>query len=266
MSSQKVALITGGGSGIGLATAKYLAGKGWQVSIAELDQNRGEEAAKEVGGIFTKADVTRYEDQAKVFSNTWEKYGRIDFVFANAGILDVVDFYRKQEDLPPPKPSLITSEVDLNGVIYSVYLAMHYFRRNPTPGGSIIATSSAAGIYATPVLPIYAAAKHGVIGLVRSLGPQFQNENIRISAILPGAVPTNIGVPPVVAASGVNPTLDESAITTTQHIIDAVVDILEDPNAFGRTVEVSTSNRYDRKQPEYADATMRLLKTGLWKE
>jgi 15-hydroxyprostaglandin dehydrogenase (NAD) len=63
-------------------------------------------------------------------------------VFANAGILDVADFYQKSDTLPPPEPSLLTSKVSCDGAIYSAYLAMHYFRRNPTPGGSLIVTSS----------------------------------------------------------------------------------------------------------------------------
>jgi 15-hydroxyprostaglandin dehydrogenase (NAD) len=79
LSQARVALITGGGSGMGLAVSRYLAGKGWKISSADLNQQRGESAAKELDGIFTKTDVTKYEDQAKAFSNTWDKFGRIDF-------------------------------------------------------------------------------------------------------------------------------------------------------------------------------------------
>jgi hypothetical protein len=63
-------------------------------------------------------------------------------VFANAGILDVADFYQKPDTLPPPEPSLLTSKVSCDGAIYSAYLATHYFRRNSTLGGSLIVTSS----------------------------------------------------------------------------------------------------------------------------
>ncbi|KAJ9493859.1 hypothetical protein LTR99_001757 [Exophiala xenobiotica] len=258
-SPNKVALITGAGSGIGLYTATQLKKDGWDISIADLNEKTGQAAAEQVGGIFTQVDVTNYASQAKAFAHTWEKYGRIDFVFANAGILDVEDFYAPSETLPPPEPSLLTSKVSCDGAIYTAFLAMHYFRRNPVKGGSLIITSSASALYEAAILPIYCAAKYAVIGLVRSLGKELKKENIRVSAILPGAVPTNIGLPVRLVKLGVKPTLPDDKITKPEHIVGAIKELLDDPNAFAVCMEVSAASRYRREKHEYPDETMAYL-------
>jgi len=255
----KVALITGGGSGIGLFTSKYLAKQGWHVSIADMNENTGQAAADWVNGIFTKTNVTKYSDQAHAFQRTWEKYGRIDFVFANAGILDVSDFYQNFEELPPPELDLLSVRVSTDGAMYTSYLAMHYFRKNATPGGDLIITSSASALYHSVILPVYCAAKYAVNGLIRSLGEGLKKENIKVNGILPGAVPTNIGLPVKLEKLGIKPTLPDDKITKEEHILAAITELLEDPTAFGQCVEVSAAKRYRRKQHEYPDATMAYL-------
>jgi len=257
--SKKVALITGAGSGIGLYTARQLKKDGWEISIADLNQKSGQAAAEEVGGIFTQVDVTSYASQAKAFEHTWEEYGRIDFVFANAGILDVEDFYAVSQTLPPAEPSLLTSKVSCDGAIYTAFLALHYFRQNPVKECSLIITSSASALYEAAILPIYCAAKYAVIGLVRSLGKELQKENIRVNAILPGAVPTNIGLPVKLVKLGVKPTLPDDKITKPEHIVGAITELLDDLNAFAVCMEVSAAKRYRREKPEYPDATMAYL-------
>ena len=146
---------------MGLAVSRHLASQGWKISIADLNVQSGEAVAKELDGLFTKVDVTKYEDQAAAFQKTWEKFGQIDFgtffelterlslaklteriVYANAGIIDTIPWYGEQNSLPPPKPSLPTQDVCLTGVEYSSYLAMHYMRQNKVKGGSLIMTSS----------------------------------------------------------------------------------------------------------------------------
>jgi len=260
MSSKKVALITGGGSGMGLATAKYLAQTDWDISILDLNEQKGSEAAKETSGIFTKTDISSYASQAQAFSNTWKRFGRIDFVFANAGILDITDLYTKQTSLPPPEIDLIAGHVSYDGAIYSSYLALHYFRQNKDPGGDIIVTGSASGLYGgSAVLPIYCSSKYGIIGLVRSLAPQFQKENIKINAILPGAVITNIGLPPALLEIGKVPELPDAIITPLQNIVDAVLELIGDQAAAGVILEVSARKSYRRKPLEYCDKKWQLL-------
>ncbi|OCK74349.1 NAD(P)-binding protein [Lepidopterella palustris CBS 459.81] len=249
---------------MGLAVAKYLAANHWHVSIADIDEEKGDAAASNVNGLFTKTDVSFYEDIAKAFSNTWKKYGRIDFVFSNAGILESANFYEQHETLPPPKLNLLTSEVNLNGAIYSCYLAMNYFRQNKEKGGCVIITGSAAGIYANPIFPVYCASKHGVVGLVRGLGRKLAKENIRVNAILPGPVDTNILASSAVPlfAPGEKPPFGSEVYTKEQNIVDAVMTLLDDPNASGTVLEISRSSFYDRKQPEWSDDNMRLALTS----
>jgi 15-hydroxyprostaglandin dehydrogenase (NAD) len=251
---KKVALITGAGSGIGLFTSKDLAAKGWNVSIVELNEKAGQAAADEVNGIFIKTDVTVYADQANAFQKTFGKWGRIDFVFGNAGILDLEDFYEIETVLPPKEPNILSSKVNWDAAIYTAYLAMHYLRQNPTPGGSIIMTSSASALYEAAILPIYCGAKAGVMTLVKSLSSELIKDNIRINAILPGAVPTNIGLPAKLKKLGITPTLPDEMITKPEHILAAITELLDSETATGQLVEVSAANRYYRKKPEYPDA------------
>jgi NAD(P)-dependent dehydrogenase (short-subunit alcohol dehydrogenase family) len=159
---ENVALITGGGSGMGEAVGRHLAGKGWKVGVLDMNEKSGASVAKQIGGIFIKTDVANYDNQAAAFQQMWEAYGRLDFgtsfkqqesfkqldqpktysVYANAGIVDTYPFYTHQEQLPPPKLPLLVQDVCLTGVVYSTYLGMHYMRRNPVKGGTIIMTSS----------------------------------------------------------------------------------------------------------------------------
>jgi len=252
---------------MGLGAAKNFAQIGWEVVIADLNEKSGAAAAEECNGGFIQTNVSSYASQAKAFSSTWEKFGRIDFVFANAGILDFADFYTQQASLPPPEPSLITSHVNYDGAIYSSYLAMHYFRRNPVPGGNIIVTGSASGLYGgSAVLPIYCSSKYGIIGLVRSLATQFKKENIKINAVLPGCVLTNIGLPPALVAIGKVPTMPESVITPMKNIVGAIMELLDDESASGVILEVSASKSYRRKPQEYCDPEMAIAmgEKGLW--
>lgn len=87
-------------------------------------------------------------------------------VFANAGISDNGAFAllagAPLDGSPPPKPNLKVLDINLTAVTTTIYLALHYFRQNPTPGGKIVATASSAGLYALPYIPVYCASKHGV--------------------------------------------------------------------------------------------------------
>lgn len=114
-------------------------------------------------------------------------------------------------------------------------------------------------MYEAAILPIYCAAKYAVIGLTRSLGKELQKENIRVNAILPGAVPTNIGLPVRLVEQGIKPTLPDDKITKPEHIVGAIIELLNDPDAYAVTMEVSAANRYRRRKPEYPDETMAFL-------
>lgn len=177
-------------------------------------------------------------------------------VFANAGITDTNDFYAESKSFPPKQPSVLTIDVNLYGTIYSVYLAMHFFRRNPSGVGSVlICTSSGAGLYSSAPIPVYSAAKHGVVGLVRSLAPRLDQEGIKIHAVLPGAVPTNIVDPASIKD------FPKERFTSVKNIVDCVQALLYSTGQFadrktGRVVEVSRENMYHRDQLPFCDQVM----------
>jgi len=116
-------------------------------------------------------------------------------VFANAGIVEKVEFYKKHEpDLQGLPPRLDTTVIDINlkSVVTTAYLAIHFFRKNSKPGGVLVMTASSGGLYPIPYLPMYAGAKHGVVGFMRSLGDTLSQEAIRANCICPAAVRTNL--------------------------------------------------------------------------
>lgn len=138
-------------------------------------------------------------------------------------------------------------DVCLEGVEVTSYLAMHYMRHNPTPGGVLIMTSSAAGLYPSPMIPIYTAAKFGVLGLMRALAPILAREGIRVNCTLPGVVRTNL--------------CDEStwngfpaaSFTTVENIVAGVMQILDDETMTGAALEISQGNTYVREQHAFCD-------------
>lgn len=164
--------------------------------LVDHDANNGAEAAACIpSSTFLQCDVSNYASAAMTFEKAFKLYERFDFVFANAGIVERDYFYQRHPTTgPPPPPNMKVLDVDLNSVIYTTWLAQHYFRQNSQKeGGSLIMTSSCCGLYATGAMPRYAAAKHGVIGFMRSISTHmYDNDNIRVNAICPGAVQTGI--------------------------------------------------------------------------
>lgn len=182
----RVATITGGGSGIGLATAKRFASEGAKVVIVDMNSESGEAAAKEVGGIFVKANVTETADVENMYKVAFDTYGRIDIAFNNAGIS------------PPDDDSILTTGLDawdrVNRVnLTSVFLCCKYVipYMQKAGKGSIINTASfVASMGAATSQIAYTASKGGVLSMTRELGVQFAREGIRVNALSPGPVNT----------------------------------------------------------------------------
>jgi NAD(P)-dependent dehydrogenase (short-subunit alcohol dehydrogenase family) len=180
------ALVTGGASGLGRATASMLAAAGARVLVADLDVDGGKRVADEVDGAFLRTDVSSLEQNEAAVAEAVDRFGRLDLAFLNAGVSTGCGV---GEDFDPALYRRAMG-ANLDGVVYGVHAALPALRDGD--GGAIVATSSLAGLTAVPMDPIYAANKHGVVGLVRSLGPGLAAEGVRINAVCPGFADTAI--------------------------------------------------------------------------
>ena len=182
----RVALITGGASGIGLASARRLASEGATIVVVDMNADAGTAAAEELDGLFVSADVTSAQDNERMYETAFQTYGRIDIAFHNAGIS------------PPEDDSILVTgldawrrvqEVNLTSVFLGCKAVIPYMQR--AGKGSIINTASFVATMAAATSQIsYTASKGGVLAMSRELGVQFAREGIRVNALSPGPVNT----------------------------------------------------------------------------
>ena len=182
----KAALVTGGASGLGLATARALATAGAQVLIVDVDEEGGRAAAEGIGGAFFAADVSSLEENMAMVAEAERLFGRLDLVYLNAG---VSSGFGLDESFDPEQYRKVMG-VNLDGVVFGTHAALPALERSG--GGAIVATASLAGLTAVPFDPVYAANKHAVVGLARSLGPGLAERGIRFNAVCPGFAESKI--------------------------------------------------------------------------
>ncbi|MBQ1031544.1 3-oxoacyl-ACP reductase [Micromonospora sp. C97] len=182
----QVAVVTGAGSGIGLATVRRFAAEGARVVCVDIDTDAGAKAAQECGGEFVATDVADESAVRDLFDGVADRHGRVDIAFNNAGIS------------PPDDDSILDTGLDawervLRVNTTSVYLCCKYaiphMRRQGK--GSIINTASFVALMGAATSQIaYTASKGGVLAMTRELGVQFAREGIRVNALCPGPVAT----------------------------------------------------------------------------
>jgi NAD(P)-dependent dehydrogenase (short-subunit alcohol dehydrogenase family) len=182
----KVAVITGGASGIGLATARRFAAEGAKVVIADMDPASGQRAAEEVGGNFVQVNVADEEQVNNLFETVFKMHGSVDVAFNNAGISPPDDDSIETTEMPAWQK---VQDVNLKSVYLCCRAALKYMTQQGS--GSIINTASFVAVMGSATSQIsYTASKGGVLAMSRELGVQFARQGIRVNALCPGPVNT----------------------------------------------------------------------------
>jgi NAD(P)-dependent dehydrogenase (short-subunit alcohol dehydrogenase family) len=181
----KKALITGGNSGIGLATARLFIAEGAEVAITGRNQETIDEALKELApkAIGFRADVTDSKGRKEVLKQIGERFGKLDIVFANAGIPGLTPAGSSKEEL---FEEII--RINLTSVFFTVEDALPYLK----DGGAVVLNGSVIGALGQPGYSAYAATKAGVRALARSLAADLSPRGIRVNVVSPGATKTPI--------------------------------------------------------------------------
>ena len=184
--TNKVAVITGGNSGMGLATARLFVKEGAKVIVTARNEERLNDSAnlQDEGIQVIKADVQNKEDLKDLFKVVADEYGKVDIVFANAGIGKV----RPLEQVDDEHIDYIFN-TNVKGVINTVQSALPYFNGN---GGNVILNTSVSNVKGMPGLSVYAATKAAVRSLARSFSAELLPKGIRVNAISPGPIETPI--------------------------------------------------------------------------
>lgn len=187
--TDRVALITGGGSGIGRAAAQRCAAEGMRVCVVDIDGPAADTVASSLGGRGLQCDVSDPEQVETVFGACVAELGSVDLAFLNAGItihwsgdigaLDLADYRR-------------SVGVNLDGVVFGARAAVRTMRALPAADRAILATASLAGLVPWHPDAVYALGKHAVVGFMRSIAPNLAAENIAVHTICPGITETGV--------------------------------------------------------------------------
>jgi NAD(P)-dependent dehydrogenase (short-subunit alcohol dehydrogenase family) len=241
MTTERVGVVTGAGSGLGEAAAKRLAADGACIVVADRNADAAERVADEIrqtGAEATAvaADVTRYDDLERLVAHTVTTYGRFDLALNNAGItpglidvheIDIADWAQ-------------VIEINLTGIFHSMKAELAHMLEHG--GGAIVNMASTAGVMAHTGRAAYSASKHGIVGLTRSAAVEYAQRGVRINAVAPGPIDAASAhaLPPEVRASIAAKTA-MNRIGQTSDVAAVVSFLLSDQAAFvtGSVYEVN---------------------------
>ena len=201
--------VTGGGRGIGLATARALAGRGARVAVGDLDAELAQAAGGELGAAL---DVTSRDSFAAYLAPVGERLGRLDELVNNAGVMHVGPFLEESDEWTQRQV-----DVNLHGVILGMKLALPPMVARGS--GHVVNVASAAAKVAVPREAVYAATKHAVLGLSESVRAELRGTGVDLSVVMPGLVRTDL-------AAG---TLKGSRVLTPEQVATAIVGAIERP-------------------------------------
>lgn len=182
----KTIAITGGGRGIGRATARILAARGHRIAVADVDLPEAEAVAEEIGCEAFRVDVSDRSSVRSFLRQVDEDMGGLDVVINNAGIASAASRATEQD------PALLerTIDVNLKGVMYGTVEGIEILE--PKRSGQIVNIASLAGLIGVPGLAAYAAAKHGVVGFTESVRIEYEGSGIDFTCVMPGPVATGM--------------------------------------------------------------------------
>lgn len=186
----KVAIVTGGGSGIGRATALAFAREGARVVVAGRRSNEGEETVRQIvekGGeaVFIQTDVSKEKDVESLVKRTIKIFGRLDYAFNNAGVEQIPGAITEQTE------EIYDQIMDIN--VKGVWLSMKYqIPEILKQGGAIVNNSSVAGLIGFGGAALYAASKHAVVGMSKSVALEYAAQGLRVNVVNPAAIETDM--------------------------------------------------------------------------
>ncbi|CAG8566536.1 11021_t:CDS:10 [Funneliformis caledonium] len=229
----KVAFVSAA-SGIGEAVVTRLVKEGAKVTVADIQDELGKKLVEELNSgktetvaIYEHVDVTNWNEYLAAFKKTVQVYGRVDIIVNNAGIFAEGDCLFDDSDEPPNALKMI--DVNLKGVLNGTKLGIRFLKQNGKDGGVIVNTSSIAGLFNSPLVPIYSASKFGVVGLSISVAITVTVHNIRINVIAPSAVDTPM-------MKSVIHTIPDDHKVEMRKVVDAFIKLFTNPAYNGEII------------------------------